>query len=279
MLIHADGGVVVHRMQHRPSQLQRVPRSGASAVGQDPRVASFEAVAGEYDTARPSYPDGVYDALGPLEGLLVLDVGAGTGIATRQLQARGATVVAVDAGPALLARAATRTPSLLAVVADGAVLPVRAGAADLICSAQAWHWLDPSTRAGEAHRVLREGGRWAGWWSHARADDEEWFQAHWTIVERACPGTRRGMRDIDWGADLAAPGLFEVGDRVAVPWRREISVDEWMTDQASHSYVAVLARADRDRLLGNLRQVLDRRFPDRTMTVRYETWVWIGTKT
>jgi ubiquinone/menaquinone biosynthesis C-methylase UbiE len=42
-------------------------------------VASFEAVADEYDAARPSYPDDVFDALEPLAGRRVLDVGAGTG--------------------------------------------------------------------------------------------------------------------------------------------------------------------------------------------------------
>ena len=35
-------------------------------------------------------PDRVFDALGPLVGLRVVDVGAGTGIATRALIARGA---------------------------------------------------------------------------------------------------------------------------------------------------------------------------------------------
>jgi ubiquinone/menaquinone biosynthesis C-methylase UbiE len=51
----------------------------------------FDAVADEYDAARPLYPDEVFDALGPLEGLCVLDVGAGTGIATRALIDRRAS--------------------------------------------------------------------------------------------------------------------------------------------------------------------------------------------
>ena len=59
-------------------------------------MASFESVADEYDTGRPGYPDGVFDALGPVAGLATLDVGAGTGIATRALIARGARVVAGD---------------------------------------------------------------------------------------------------------------------------------------------------------------------------------------
>lgn len=242
-------------------------------------MVSFETVANEYDAARPPYPSGVYDALGPLMGLLVLDVGAGTGIATRQLLARGATVIAIDAGREVLSRAVARTPGVMAVVADGAVLPIRDGMADFICFAQAWHWLDESRRTAEARRVLRDGGRWAGWWSHARADAEGWFDAYWSVIELGCPGTRRGQRDTDWGQAVAESGLFEVDDRTVVPWTREISIDNWMLDQASHSYVAALPSGQRARLLTDLRAVLDQAFPDGAMTVRYETWLWIGNTT
>jgi SAM-dependent methyltransferase len=241
-------------------------------------VSPFEAVADQYDAGRPSYPPGILDALGPLRGLLVLDVGAGTGIATRQLRGRGASVIAVDLGRAVLGRAAARTPGLMAVVADGAVLPVRSGAADLICFAQSWHWLDGSTRADEAHRVLRGAGRWAAWWSHVRADGEGWFDAYWSVIERSCPGTHRGQRDTDWGETIAESGRFRLHERVAVPWTREISVEGWITDQASHSYVAALPERDRDRLLDHLRRSLDEQFGDGPMTVRYETWLWTATK-
>ena len=242
-------------------------------------MTSFESVADEYDAARPDYPPGVFDALGSLEGLQVLDVGAGTGIATRQLSARGARVIAVDPGREVLARALARTPSLPAIASDGAVLPIRDGVVDLICFAQAWHWLGPDGRAPEAHRVLRAGGRWAGWWSHARADRDPWFDAYWSVIERACPGTHRGQRDTDWGATIAGAGLFDLEPRVTVPWTREVSVDGWMTDQASHSYVAALPDAERSRLLTDLRSIIDVQFPDGAMAVRYETWLWTATRT
>ena len=242
-------------------------------------VGSFESVADEYDTARPSYPDGVFDALGPLDGLRVLDIGAGTGIATRALLERGGDVVAIDTGPALLRRALARTPGLIATVADGAALPVRSGAADLVCFAQAWHWLDPTRRVHEIHRVLRPGGRWAGWWSHARADHEPWFDRYWEAIETACPGTHRDQRDTKWGTTIKVGGHFAVDDRITVPWTRHISVDDWITDQASHSYIAGLPPDRRVKLLGTLRAVLDEAFPGGAMSVRYETWLWIATRT
>lgn len=62
----------------------------------DCRGHTFEEVADEYDAARPSYPNGIFDVFGPRDGLRVLDVGAGT--ATRELIARRASVIAVDPG-------------------------------------------------------------------------------------------------------------------------------------------------------------------------------------
>ncbi len=241
-------------------------------------MASFETVADEYDAARPSYPEGVYDALGDLAGLTVLDVGAGTGIATRQLLERGARVVAIDPGRTVLARAVTHVPGLPAAVADGAVLPVCAESSDLACFAQSWHWLDEAARVQEVHRVLRPRGRWAGWWSHARADEEDWFDDYWSTIEATCPGTHRNQRDIDWGATVDLPTMF-VADRVVVPWTRTTSTDSWLTDQASHSYVAALEDGKRKALLTQLREVVELEFPSGTMAVRYETWLWIATKT
>jgi ubiquinone/menaquinone biosynthesis C-methylase UbiE len=105
-------------------------------------VASiFGTVAHLYDVARPHYPSQLFDELGPLEGRTVIDIGAGTGIASEELLARGAKVIAVDVSPEMLARATARNSRLNAVVSDGAQLPVRGGSTDCACFAQSWHWM------------------------------------------------------------------------------------------------------------------------------------------
>jgi SAM-dependent methyltransferase len=241
-------------------------------------VSSFDAVADVYDAARPPYPESVYDALGPLTGALVLEGGAGTGIATRALLRRGARVVPFDVGRAILRKAVARTPGLPAVVADGAVLPFLDACADLVCFAQSWHWLEPTRRCGETARVLRVGGRWAGWWSHPRADGEKWFESYWSAIEAACPGTHRSQRDIDWSEGVRASGFFAVGERVTLPWVREMTVEGLLADERSKSYVAALPETPRAQLLRDLELLASDEFPDGDVRVPYETWLWIATK-
>jgi SAM-dependent methyltransferase len=240
-------------------------------------VTSFDAVADAYEAGRPDYPEAVYDALEPLDGSLVLEGGAGTGIATRALLRHGARVFPFDVGSKVLRMAVMQTPDLAAVAADGARLPFRDRCADVVCFAQSWHWLDEGRRCEESARVLRPGGRWAAWWSHARADGERWFAASWDAIERATVA-RRAQRDTDWGDGLRASGLFDVSEKVVVPWVREVDVDQWLIDERSKTYIAILPEAKRESLLQEVEGLVRDGFPSGQMRVPYETWLWIANR-
>ncbi|HXW78972.1 MAG TPA: class I SAM-dependent methyltransferase, partial [Acidimicrobiales bacterium] len=81
-------------------------RPGASARDVHRRRALersrlFDQEAERYDRCRPRYPHAaIDDMLGPNPGgLSVLDVGCGTGIASRLMAARGAKVLGVEIAP------------------------------------------------------------------------------------------------------------------------------------------------------------------------------------
>ncbi len=241
----------------------------------------FDPVAADYDAGRPSYPDGVFTAIErtacQLRGAVVLDVGAGTGIATRQLAARGARTVAIDFGELMLRRARARDPGLTCLQADGNMLPIRSLSVDLTCFAQSWHWFDQHRASREVARVLRPGGCWAAWWSHAWADGEDWFDTYQDLMEAACPGYRRHHRDPDWSEEgIASSGLFEPGVRIVVPWTRQVDSATWMAEERSKSYIAQLAAPIRAGLLGRIEELLGTHFPEIPMIVPYRTRMWLA---
>src|SRR6266496_2273830 len=124
------------------------------------------------------------------------------------------------------------------VVADGARSPLRGGCADLVCFAQSWHWLDHDVANPEMARLLAPAGRWAGWWNHPRADGEPWFESYWDLLERRTVA-QRAHRDVDWGATIERE-LFDEPTFVSVPWVREVSIETWLVDERSHSYIGLV---------------------------------------
>lgn len=232
----------------------------------------FENLAAPYDAARPTYPDGLYDAL-PLAGATVADVGAGTGISARGMLARGATVVAFDLAPAMLARVGAHPSLLGTAVADAHALPLRDASVDLVTYAQAYHWVTPERAVPEARRVLRDGGTLALWWNFFDARDEPWWQAQQDLLESLNPDYSRGYRDLD-----PAPGLaVAFGDVTthAVPWVREVDVDTYLVYLSSKSYVAALG----ERMTGFLdaqRDLLTETFADGVVREPFVTRLWLA---
>jgi SAM-dependent methyltransferase len=245
----------------------------------------FDPLVDEYDAARPSYPAELFDALErltgrPLAGVDVVEVGAGTGIATRPLLGRGAGVLAVDLGPAMLARLRDRTPASMgrlrgAVVGDANALPVRSGCADLICYAQAWHWVDVPRAVAEVVRVLRPGGHLAVWWNDVFADGQPYWDEQQETLTSWSPGYTLAHRSTDYVAQLRATGAFRSVEESASYWTRELGLDQYDVWLRSKSYVANLG--DRKQVfLDQTRRALERAFPDGVVREPFRTRVTVA---
>ncbi|MDJ0384342.1 class I SAM-dependent methyltransferase [Streptomyces sp. G-G2] len=197
---------------------------------------SFDAAAALYAANRPSYPGELFDAVEELagrslDGARVGDVGAGTGIATALLHARGARVVAVEPGDGMAAELRRAHPGIPLVRGDGDRLPLATGAFDLLTYAQAWHWTDPARSVPEARRVLRPGGALALWWNDADCAVPWIGDQDRRIADLfdAKPGT--APRGLPEGLDFRTR---------EVRWVRRIPVDAHLANLASHSAFLVL---------------------------------------
>jgi SAM-dependent methyltransferase len=173
-----------------------------------------------------------------LQGADVIEIGAGTGIATRELRRRGARVVAVDIGVQMLQRLRDRTPGQPAVLAMAEALPFADNTADLVCCAQAWHWVDADSAGPEARRVLRPGGVLAVWWNNVTADGLPWFEAQQARIETMNPSYSRHYRERAYDEALAR--YFSRIEICTTAWSRTLPVEDYLVWLRSKSYVAAI---------------------------------------
>ncbi|MFE7752826.1 class I SAM-dependent methyltransferase [Streptomyces sp. NPDC057428] len=242
-----------------------------------PRALSFDSAAALYAAARPGYPPALLDTVEelagrPLRGAHALDVGAGTGIATRLLHARGALVTAVEPGPGMAAELRRSLPSVPVVRGDGNRLPLATKSADLITYAQSWHWTDPVRALPEALRVLRPGGALALWWNVADdsvpwvVDQGERLRRHLGVGD-STPGVPGGAGS----RNLAQSSGGEFARRL-LPWSRTVPVDTHLANLSSHSAFLVLGadgEASTRRFMDEERNHLAAVFPDGMVEERY----------
>lgn len=217
-------GVSGHERHRRPQ--------GAQSCGVDPE---------RYDRTRPPYPGALVErTIASSPGTDFLDVGTGTGIAARQFQAAGCTVLGVEPD-ARLASFARRTGVKVEVAPFEAWDP--AGREfDAVVAGHAWHFVDPVAGPARAARVLRPGGRLAAFWHLGQPPREvaEAFAAAW---HRVVPGSpvnfraRPGQADRNAAAFTAksAGGIREAGgfshpEQWRYDWERTCTRDEWLEE-------------------------------------------------
>jgi SAM-dependent methyltransferase len=162
----------------------------------------FNEVPELYDRVRPGYPDEMVADLVAITGLddtsSVLEVGCGTGQATRSLAALGCSVTAVEPGVEMAALARQRLATFGNVEIETSTFEEwddRGARFDLVVSASAWHWVDPSIGWQRAHDVLKPRG-WMALLGNVvvrRPGEPEVYAETADLHERFSPGNP------DWG--------------------------------------------------------------------------------
>lgn len=154
-----------------------------------------------YDRARPGYPPEVFAELAELAelkpGSRVLELGCGTGQATKPLAERGYRIGALDlgAGVAALARSKLAAfPALEVVQAAFEEWPLPEEPFDAVVAATSFHWIDPAVRVTKVADALRPGGALAVISTHHIAGgDAQFFEDVQRCYERWMPGTPTGF--------------------------------------------------------------------------------------
>jgi len=133
----------------------------------DRQRQSFGPAADLYDRVRPRYPaDAIRWILEKVPaGATVVDLGAGTGILSRQIAALGLRVVPVEPDEQMRAKLADVDPSMAPLAGSAEAIPLPDGSVDAVLAGQAYHWFDHPVAHVEIARVLRAGGVFGPLWN------------------------------------------------------------------------------------------------------------------
>ena len=135
----------------------------------------FSGVAENYAKYRPSYPTKAISVI--LEGLanpsqaIAADIGAGTGISSRLLAARGVRVLAIEPNPEMR-KVADLHPSVEWREGTAEKTNLPDASVDLVTCFQAFHWFAPEPSLLEFRRILKPGGKLAIVWNQRNLNDK-----------------------------------------------------------------------------------------------------------
>ncbi|NIH94010.1 SAM-dependent methyltransferase [Mycolicibacterium fluoranthenivorans] len=225
--------------------------TGRAPVHRDrERANSFGSAAARYDRHRPRYPAALIADLVERQGIRVLDVGAGTGIATAQLRDAGADVLAVEPDPQMAEIAAQK--GLAVEVSSFEDWDARGRTFDLVVFAQSFHWVDPEAGLRKVRTLLAPGGRLALLWNRivpVTPSPAELGRAYEGILEE----WQRPSTDVE-GTHLdpllAAAGL--VGDRRRYVEHPHYACEAWVDLVTTYSNVLRLPQAEQGELRSRL---------------------------
>jgi SAM-dependent methyltransferase len=205
----------------RAKDLKHRVRRPCQDGGMSGRSMSFGAVAAAYERFRPGYPAELFDtvmryARQPIR--TALEIGAGTGKATRLFAERRVTVTATEPAAAMLAELRKHVPANVITV-QAAFEDLRpAETYGLVYTAAALHWTSPEGRWPRMAALLEPGGVFASFGGQVHLADP--------AVEEVVRAARAPFLEND---DVAPPDGTPPGYHMQWPGT-ELQRSEWFTD-------------------------------------------------
>lgn len=234
---------------------------------------SFDEDAAAYDATRPVAPPEVFDELVQLAGLRagdpVLEIGPGTGQATRPLLQRGLRVRSVEIGANLATLARQRLAhfgdQVDIVRADFETWDAHGQRFDAVFSCNAFHWIDPDLRFAKTASLLNAGGHLAvistPWVIPSNAERFWWeVQDDYEAVggERVDPATAHPDLVKDLSPLVTASGYFQQPVIRRRMFALEFTADSYAANVATQSGVKAFEPAARAELVARIRRRVER---------------------
>lgn len=248
--------------------IDRLPRAiGREIFGTDPSG---------YDDARLPYPQELYRAVFSQPFLParpeILEIGAGTGLATRDLLLRRPRkLVAIEPDEQMAGRLrnklAETSPELEIVQSEFGATDLENEAFDLAVAAASFHWLEPITTLTRIRSALRPGGTIALWWNVYRV-----FNVGDAFADEVRPLLRNlrlppseaasGHHSLDerWHRTLLSACGYHDIEHTIFRRDRQLNALEMRRLYSSYSFVRALPEPESEALLNSISNLVETRY-------------------
>lgn len=237
----------------------------------------------KYVRYRPSYPkeavDFLYETVGFRPDSVVADIGAGTGIFSRLLLARGTSVIAVEPNQAMREEAERASAGearfrTVGAAAEETGLPDLS--VDYIACAQSFHWFDRAAAQAEFRRILKPGGRAALIWNSRLTEGTPFLEQYEQLLHT-------------YGIDYAAIKHTNITTSQLEPFFRPgalreerfvngqlFDFDELAGRMLSSSYSPTEGHPNYEPMMAELRAIFDRNQQNGRVSFDYVTQLFWG---
>jgi SAM-dependent methyltransferase len=236
-------------------------------LGMSGRALSFGGVAEAYERFRPGYPVELFEMVMAYAGRPVptaLEIGAGTGKATRLFARRGIAVTATEPDGSMLAELRKHVPGNVATV-RAAFEDLRPGERyGLVYAAAALHWTNPEGRWPRIAALLEPGGVFASFGGPFRLTDpavrEAVHAARAPFLESdeiPSPDGTPPDHEMQWpGSELQRSEWFTDVRQAVIERQVTMSARDYVGQLSTISAYLVLPPSVRDQVFNRIRQVL-----------------------
>ena len=227
--------------------MERFTHEHSQIFGEDPAL---------YERFRPSYPrELMEDVVSETTDAPVLEVGAGTGKATRALVALGKRVHALEPDARMAALLRLHCGAALSRL-DHTTLEhanVPDASYELVLAAQSWHWVDPTVGYDIAADALIPQGRLALLWHHPQPRQGLLGEAMEQLYERLAPEMPYvwpGTKAIDFDPvrePFAATKRFRMWYKREHLWQRRLDAANlvgWLCSSSEHRLLPIEQRTE-----------------------------------
>ncbi|MER6831861.1 class I SAM-dependent methyltransferase [Streptosporangium sp. NPDC000563] len=231
------------------------------------RALSFGMMAQAYERFRPGYPEELFDTVAayaarPLR--TALEIGAGTGKATRLFAERGVAVTATEPDEAMLTELRKHVPAHVRTV-RAAFEDLRPGERyDLVYAAAALHWTSPEDRWSRMASLVEPGGVVASFGGPIEPADPAVAR---TVRAARAPFLARDdvpspdgtppEAEMQWpGTELQRSEWFTDVRQAVIERRFTLTADAYIGHLSTVSAYLVLPDAEREQVFRQIRRVL-----------------------